>query len=111
METCDISRWQIIKNTLTNLSYENFVDQFTKDKNAILLDVRTPEEFDYNALPNAINLNYLSHQLADDLEQLEKDKTYYIYCRTGRRSLRVSILLKNSGYTVINLDEGLASKT
>ena len=110
MDHCEISRWQIIKNTLQNLSYEDFFSQASKDENGIILDVRTPEEFNFNSVTDAINLNYLSHQLADDLEQLEKDKTYYVYCQTGRRSLRVCVLLKNSGFSVINLDAGLASK-
>jgi len=110
MDNCEISRWRMIKKTLYNLSYEEFVKKATDDKNGILLDVRTPEEYKINSLPNATNLNYLSHRLVDELEMLQKDKTYYVYCRTGRRSLRVCVLLKNSGYKVINLDEGLVSK-
>lgn len=111
MDNCEIPRWQIIKQSLHNLSYEEFVDQSKADNTAVRLDVRTPEEFNYNSLPGAINLNYLSTRLADELEMLAKDKNYYVYCRTGRRSLRVCILLKNIGYQVFNLDNGLISKT
>lgn len=110
MDKCEIPRWQQIKKTLTNLSYDEFVLKAKADESAVLLDVRTPEEFKCNALSNALNLNYLSEQLADDLEQLDKAKTYYVYCQTGRRSLRVCVLLKNSGYSIINLDNGLASE-
>lgn len=110
MDQCEISRWQIIKNTLHNLTYEEFIEKASHDENGILLDVRTADEFEHNSLPNAINLDYLSHILADELEQLQKDKTYYVYCRTGRRSLRVCVLLRNIGYKVINLEEGLVSK-
>ena len=110
MDKCEIPRWQVIKQTLKNLSYEEFIEQASLDQNGILLDVRTPKEFAYNHLPGAINVNYLSHTLADELELLQKDKSYYVYCQTGRRSLRVCALLRNSGFKVINLGEGIVSK-
>lgn len=110
MDQCEIPRWQQIKQTLHNLSYEDFVDAASTDPKAVLLDARTPKEFAQKTLPSAINVNYLSEQLADELEALAIDKTYYVFCQTGRRSLRVCALLKNIGYEVINLDEGLSSK-
>ncbi len=110
MNHCEIPRWQQIKQTLHNLSYVAFMSAAAADPKAVLLDARTPEEFTRNTLSHSINVNYLSEQLADELEALPIDKTYYVFCQTGRRSLRVCVLLRNIGYEVINLDEGLASK-
>jgi len=107
MEHCEVPRWQLLKTKLKNLSYDDFVKALSDDPNAVCLDVRTQEEVEQIRLPNSININYLSTSLADDLEKLDKNKNYYVYCRTGRRSLRVCIILQNAGYNVVNMDVGL----
>jgi len=76
----------------------------------LLLDVRTYEEYQSGSIEGSINLNYLSTTLADDLESLDPQLEYYVFCRTGRRSLRVCMLLKNMGVKVYNLDGGIISK-
>lgn len=105
---CAVPRWQILKAGLNNLDYDDFVRLASNDPEAIILDVRTDEEFVGTTIPNAINLNYLSTDLADQIEALDISKHYYVYCRTGRRSIRICVLMKNSGFKhVYNLDSGL----
>jgi len=48
----------------------------------VILDVRTPAEFADEHIENAINLDYYSETFRDDLNKLDKTKTYLIYCRT-----------------------------
>ena len=93
--TCSFSRWSVIKNSLSNLSYDSFFTTFKDSKSNILLDVRTAEETTKDAILDAMHINYLSHTLADDLEQLDPDKSYYVFCMTGRRSARVCVILRN----------------
>lgn len=107
IELCAVPRWTHLKSQLTNLDFKAFIDLAAKDDLSVLLDVRTKEEFKSGTISNAQNLNYLSLHLADDIENLDNSKNYYIFCRTGRRSLRVCMLLKNIGLTVYNLDKGL----
>jgi rhodanese-related sulfurtransferase len=105
-DVCKTPRWNLIKATLKNLDYDTFLHQASMDENAIILDVRTPKEYEDDHLPQAQNLNYLSYDLADEIEQLDKNKSYYVYCKTGRRSLRVCTLLKNAGFLkVFNMDK------
>jgi len=52
----------------------------------VIIDVRTPEEFAEEHIENAINLDYRSETFQDELNQLDKNITYLIYCRSGRRS-------------------------
>jgi len=52
----------------------------------VTLDVRTPEEFADGYLENAINLDLYSDTFRDELDLLDKSKTYLIYCRSGNRS-------------------------
>ncbi|MBT8232017.1 MAG: rhodanese-like domain-containing protein [Bacteroidia bacterium] len=108
MDHCEIPRWQMIKSTLNNLSFDDFVKGCQSDSESVCLDVRTKEEYDGWHLTSAINLNYLSNTLADDLEKLSKNKTHYVYCRTSRRSLRICQLLKNMGFKkVFHLEDGV----
>ena len=52
----------------------------------VILDVRTAEEFASGYIENAINIDYYSDAFRDELDNLDKTKTYLIYCRSGRRS-------------------------
>ena len=52
----------------------------------VIIDVRTPEEFAEEHIENTINLDYYSETFRDELNNLDKNKTYLIYCRSGRRS-------------------------
>ena len=52
----------------------------------VIIDVRTPEEFAEEHLENAANIDSRSETFRDKLNNLDKNKTYLIYCRSGRRS-------------------------
>ena len=105
---CEIPRWISIKVQLNNLTFEEFIEANTGEEDVIVLDVRTEAEFNTGYLDRAINLDYLSSTLADEIESLAKNKKYLIYCRTGRRSLRVCALMKNNGFKdIYNLDGGI----
>jgi rhodanese-related sulfurtransferase len=52
----------------------------------VILDVRTPEEFADGRLEDAVNLDFYSETFRDELDLLNKSKTYLIYCRSGNRS-------------------------
>lgn len=72
-----------------------------------LLDVRTPEEFAEGHIKNAQNINWLGDQFIQDAEKLDKDKAVYVYCRSGKRSLKASEKLAELGFKKIyNLDGG-----
>lgn len=52
----------------------------------VLIDIRTPEEYLSGHIEGAVNINYHDNDFIEQLDRLDKDKTYLIYCRTGRRS-------------------------
>lgn len=52
----------------------------------IILDVRTPEEVAEGYIKDAINIDYYSKTFRNELNQLDKNQTYLIYCRSGMRS-------------------------
>jgi rhodanese-related sulfurtransferase len=106
LEACAISRWDILRRGVESHPYERFLDLYKKEA-GILLDARTPEEFEGFHLEGALNVNYLSRDLADKLEALPTGRPFFVYCRTGRRSLRVCVLLKNMGFRVVNMEAGI----
>ena len=108
---CKTPRWQLLKGAINNLLPADFKDKMN-GSNVVLLDVRTPEEFAVNPLPRAINIDYLGEGFWDKIEALDAEKTYLVYCRTGRRSLRTCTLMKNGGFAnerVFNLDGGMVA--
>jgi rhodanese-related sulfurtransferase len=52
----------------------------------VIIDVRTPEEFADGHIENAINLDFRSDGFRNEIERLDRYKTYLIYCRSGNRS-------------------------
>ena len=84
---------QITENITPEEAY--ILIQGNKDNpNFVILDARTPEEFLGEYIENAINLDYYSDTFRDDLEKLDKNKTYLIYCRSGRRSENALNIMK-----------------
>lgn len=76
---------QIIENITPKEAYISIQDN--KDNpNFLILDVRTPGEFLGEYIENAVNLDYYSDTFRNDLDKLDKNKTYLIYCKAGGRS-------------------------
>lgn len=84
---------QIIENITPEEAY--ILIQENKDNpNFVILDVRTPEEFLGEHIENAVNLDYYSDIFRNDLDKLDKNKTYLIYCRSGSRSKNALNIMK-----------------
>ena len=74
--------------------------------NFVILDVRTPKEFQEGHIEGAINLDYYSETFLDDLDHLDKTKIYLIYCRTGSRSGKVFKFMKDLKFQNVYHIEG-----
>ena len=68
------------------------------DENFVIIDVRTPEEYAGGHIEKAINMDYYSETFADELDQLDKEKTYLIYCRTDQRSGEALDMMAELGF-------------
>lgn len=65
----------------------------------VILDVRTPEEFRSGHLPGAINIGIQADTFKDDMNKLDRSKTYLVYCRTGRRTNQALDIMQELGFT------------
>jgi len=73
----------------------------------LLVDVRTPKEYNDGHLENAINIDWKSDGFIPEFEKIDRKKTIYLYCRSGRRSANATKYLDSLGYNrVYNLKGG-----
>ncbi len=67
-------------------------------RKAVLMDVRTPEEFAAGHLDGAKNSDYRGGEFAKEFQNWDKNKVYYLYCASGNRSGKAAELLKEAGF-------------
>ncbi len=92
---------------IQNLSAVEFKEGIGKS-NAVLIDVRTPEEIAEGKIKNAVMINYFDPGFSEQILEIPKDKAVYIYCSAGKRSAETAKLLSENGYTnVSHLTGGL----
>jgi rhodanese-related sulfurtransferase len=78
-----------------------FKASIDKTKDALIIDVRTPEEFQEGHIENAINVDYYNNQFTVIMSSYPKDAPIYLYCRSGNRSGKAATVLKEQGFTNI----------
>ncbi|MFD2542184.1 rhodanese-like domain-containing protein [Lacinutrix gracilariae] len=85
---------------MADLTQEEWAEALAKDENAVILDVRTEEETDEGIIPNAIKIDiYKGQEFIDQVEALDKSKTFYVYCRSGGRSAQACAIMNQLGFT------------
>jgi rhodanese-related sulfurtransferase len=67
----------------------------------VIIDVQTPDKFAREHIENAINLDYASENFRDELDKLDKDNTYLIYCQTGTQSRSALDLMAELNFTKV----------
>lgn len=82
---CGGNGTQIIEN-LTPQEAFTLIEDNQDNLGFVILDVSTPEEFAERHIENATNIDYYSATFRDELDNLDKDKVYLVYCPTGMRS-------------------------
>ena len=92
-----------------NLTGQQFKKALKNNPEAVLLDVRTPMEVRAGALPDAVNIDFMSSSFAKRVAALDKSKTYLIYCRSGNRSGQACQLMHKMVFDVRNLLGGLGA--
>ena len=69
------------------------------DNDSVIIDVRTPEEFEISRIPDSINIDFNNPVFfMQEIQKLDKNVSYYIYCRTGVRSANSCLLMKELGF-------------
>jgi phage shock protein E len=107
--------FSFFKSLFKNDAYESLAAQAFLNKakttpGAILLDVRTPAEVAAGKLPNAINIDFQSPNFTAQVGKLDKETSYFVYCRSGVRSANACRKMHEMGFSKLtNLSGGYLS--
>jgi len=82
-------------------------DEFAKQSSKqIIIDVRTPKEFESGHIKEALNINFMDNGFLEQMAKLNMDKPVYLYCRSGKRSAAAAKKLKDLGFKDVSDLEG-----
>jgi rhodanese-related sulfurtransferase len=88
---------QIIEDITPQEAYAS-IQENQDNPDFVIIDVRTPEEFADGHIEDAINIDFYSETFQDELNILDKDKSYLIYCRSGRRSASALAIMEELNF-------------
>ena len=94
-----------------NISAEDFQKLSSSDKNGVIIDLRTAEELAKKGfIKGAIQIDFLAKDSEKQIDKLDKNKTYYVYCASGGRSGECAEYMEKHNFKrVFNLSKGFTS--
>lgn len=82
-----------------NLNQNEWRSQLESDENAVILDVRTADEWNEGYISNAVNIDiYKGQGFIYEVDALDKTKNYYVYCKAGARSDQACQIMNQLGF-------------
>jgi len=97
-------------DSVINLNASEFNNNISTDESAIVIDVRTPREYSDGHIPNSILIDIYNPTFQEKVCALDKNKNYYIYCRSGNRSFHAGKFMHSQGFkNVHHLENGILS--
>jgi len=94
-------------SNIRDISIDEANALLTAEEGAVVLDVRTPAEFEAGHIDGAVNADFLGDDFAKSIADLDRDTTYILHCKSGSRSTRAVEVLKSEGFTsVAHLTDG-----
>lgn len=92
----------------TLLTATEFSEKISENKEAVVVDVRTPEEFSKGHLPNAINIDINGAEFGSNIDKIAKENPVFVYCLSGGRSATAASQMRSNGFKeVFELDGGI----
>ena len=80
------------------VSVKEAKELLSKNKEIVILDVRTAEEFEEERLPRAVNIDIHSDDFEQKILKLDKKKRYLLHCHSGRRSALAAQFMEEKGF-------------
>ena len=99
-----------IRNVFSK-SYEDLKGPDFKKKceesSGVLIDVRTPGEVAAGTIAGSMHIDIMSPGFTAKINQLDKDKSYFLFCRSGNRSGKACEYMTGQGFKAYNLAGGI----
>lgn len=92
---------QSFENEYKQISQKEAKEIMDSEKEYVILDVRTEEEFAEKHIPGAVLIPHDEIESRAEKELLDKEKTILVYCRSGNRSKVASQILADLGYSAV----------
>lgn len=87
-----------------------FLEKAEQQEGGVLIDVRTPTEYNEFSLEEAVNINIKHQDFVEEINELDKDVHYFVYCSMGIRSVNACNYMSMLGFkNLYNLKGGLAA--
>ena len=107
LPSCQAKQEQNI-TALSPKEASNLIEKHKGDFDFVILDIRTPGEYQSGHLQNAVMIDFYSKSFADKIGHLDKEKSYLVYCRSGNRSARSMDLFRKLRFQkVYHLSTGI----
>lgn len=74
------------QNNVPEISVEEYKIKYANDSAVVVLDVRTPDEFNTGHLPQAINIDWYGEDFGKQVAVIDTSRTIVVYCRSGKRA-------------------------
>lgn len=105
--TISLLMQDLAAQSTTPISERKF-SRLMKKHNAVLLDVRTMEEYQEGYIPGAVLIDVNKQDdFLQQVQKLDKSKRYLLYCRSGKRSEKALVLMKENGFRkLFHLENG-----
>jgi len=98
----------LINNESINQMNSDELIEFIELNDAILVDVRTEDEYNSGYIENSLNIDYFSNDFSLNADKLDKSTPIILYCRSGKRSSMSANKISKLGFKEIyNLEGGI----
>ena len=98
----------LINNESINQMNSDELIEFIELNDAILVDVRTEDEYNSGYIESSLNIDYFSNEFSVNADKLDKNTPIILYCRSGKRSSMSANKISKLGFKEIyNLKGGI----
>jgi rhodanese-related sulfurtransferase len=96
-ESTENEKEQIFRNISPEEAFQLF-EKVREDPDFIILDVRTPKEFNTDHIEGAMNVDFRGEGFTEEMKIGDKEKKYLIYCGSGVRASKAMGIMKELEY-------------
>ncbi len=86
---------------VVNVSTPQFNELMKNHPDMMVLDIRTPAEFNQRHIMGAVNIDFLASDFAARLNKLDKNQPILMHCRSGNRSAQSLVVFQKLGFKKI----------
>lgn len=88
----------MLESNRLDISAEEFKEKLNGER-GVIIDVRTKDEYEAGHLKISDDQkDFLNGDFQESVKSLDKNKTYYLYCRSGNRSGKAARILEEQGF-------------